>query len=398
MEMNQIATLTNSVVKEILGESALVAEDLSNVVDIGTAVFNANAFDAYVKSLVNHIGKVIFVNRPYAGSAPSVLMDGWEYGSVLEKISSEMPTAVENDSWDLTDGEEYSPYVFNQPKATAKFYNKRTTFEIDRSILERQVKQSFSSPQQLNGFISMLLNETEKAITVRLDSLIMRTICNMVVETFKNSYTNKTSGFSTSTVKAVNLLTEYNAMYGTTLTAAKAISSPEFIRFAAYRISLYSDRLTRVSSLFNVGAAQRFTPKELQHIVYLSEFSRAADVFLQSDVFHRELVRLPNGETVPFWQGPGTSYSFADTSKIYASPSSAGTTPSTFTINGVLAVMFDRDALGVANLDRRVTTQWNAKAEFTNYFYKQDAGYFNDLNENFVVFFIEDTPTPPSGG
>lgn len=394
MQMNQIYTLTNNVVKEILGDSAVVNEDLSNIVDIGTAIFNANAFDAYVKTLINHIGKVIFVDRPYAGSAPSVLMDGWEYGSILEKISSELPVAVENDSWALVDGESYDPNVFTQPKASAKFFNKRTTFEIDRSITERQVKQSFSNAAQLNGFISMLLNETEKALTVRTDSLIMRTINNMTVETILNAFPltgNQTTPVITgvSSVKAVNLLYLYNQKFGTTLTADKALTTAEFIRFAAYNISLYSDRLTRMSTMFNVGGMQRFTPRELQHIVYLSEFMRAADIYLQSNTFHELYTRLVEGESVPFWQGSGTDYGFSSTGKIMATPSSqAGQeTPINVTVTGVLAVMFDRDALGVANFDRRVTTQWNAKAEFTNYFFKQDAGYFNDLNENFVVFY-----------
>ncbi|MBD5232341.1 MAG: hypothetical protein HDS66_09380 [Bacteroidales bacterium] len=389
MEMNQIATITNTVVQEILGESAIVNEDLSNIVDIGTQIFNAQAFDAYVKTLVNHIGKTIFVDRPYSGAAPRVLMDGWEYGSVLEKISSELPTAVENESWNLVDGQTYDPHVFYQPKASAKFFNKRTTFEIDRSITELQVKQSFSNAQQLNAFLSMLQNETQKALTVRMDGLVMRTINNMIVETVKNGFGDAPIS-SNSSVKAVNLLYLYNQRFGETLTASEAILTPAFIRFAALQIALYSDRLTRMSVSFNVGASQRFTPKEYQHIVYLSEFSRAADVYLQSDVFHNDLTRFPQGETVPYWQGNGKNYLFENTGKISAIPVSEADkdNPTPYTVTGVVAVIFDRDALGVANLDRRVTTQYNAKAEFTNYFYKQDAGYFNDLNENFVVFFI----------
>lgn len=375
MQMNQIYQITNSVVREILGETAVVNEDLSNIVDVGTAIFDANAFDHYVKSLVNHIGKVIFVDRPYAGSAPSVLMDGWEYGSVLEKISSELPVASENESWELEDGKSYDPHVFYKPKASAKFFNKRTTFEIDRSITERQVKESFSNAQQLNGFISMLLNETEKALTVRTDALIMRTICNMILETAN----------SNNPIRYVNLLSKYNTQFGATLSAQEAITEPAFVRYAAFQMSLYSDRLTRMSTLFNEGGMQRFTPRNLQKIVYLSEFARAADVYLQSDVFHDQYTALSKGESVPFWQGSGTDYTLASTGKVMGTLASDGATQ--VTANGVLAVIFDRDALGVANFDRRVTTQWNAKAEFTNYFYKQDAGYFNDLNENFVVFY-----------
>ena len=375
MEIKQVYEFVNDAVDEVIGDAAVVNEDLSNVVDVGTAIFNANAFDAYVRSLVNHIGKVIFVNRPYRGSAPSVLMDAWEYGSVVEKITSEMPQAVENESWDLVDGHSYDPHVFHKPVAEAKFFNKMTTFEIEASITEMQVKQSFSSATQLNAFISMIFNEIEKAMTVRNDALIMRTINNMIVETAKGANANR----------AVNLLSRYNTQYAETLTAAQAILDPDFIRYAAYQIALYTDRLTRMSTLFNEGGKQRFTPRDLQHIVMLSEFRAAADVFLQSGTFHDEYTKLVNAETVPFWQGSGTDYAFASTSKIMATPASGGDAQ---TVNGVLGVIFDRDALGVMNNNQRVTTQWNAKAEFTNYFYKKDARYFNDLNENFVYFYV----------
>ena len=376
MEIKQVYEFVNDAVEEVIGDAAVVSEDLSNVVDVGTAIFNANAFDAYVRSLVNHIGKVIFVNRPYRGSAPSVLMDAWEYGSVVEKITSEMPQAVENESWDLIDGQSYDPHVFHKPVAEAKFFNKMTTFEIEASITEMQVKQSFSSATQLNAFISMIFNEIEKAMTVRNDALIMRTINNMIVETAKGNNANR----------AVNLLSRYNTQYPTeTLTAGQAILEPKFIRYAAYQIALYTDRLTRMSTLFNEGGKQRFTSKDLQHIVMLSEFRAAADVFLQSTTFHDEYTKLVNAETVPFWQGSGTDYAFASTGKIMATPASGGDAQ---TVNGVLGVIFDRDALGVMNNNQRVTTQWNAKAEFTNYFYKKDARYFNDLNENFVFFYV----------
>ena len=383
MEVKQVYEFVNNAALESIGESAVLTEDLSNVVDVGEAVFNNEAFDKFVKSLVNHIGKVIFVNRPYRGSAPSVLMDAWEYGSVVEKISSEMPVAVETEDWELTDGASYDPNVFHQPRAEAKFFNKMTTFEIDRSITERQVRQSFSSSTQLNAFVSMLFNEVEKALTLRNDALIMRTINNMIVETMYDQYSG---GAITGAggPKAINLLARFNTQYSKSLTAAQALLDPEFIRYAAYTMALYTDRLTRMSTLFNVGGKPRFTPKDLQHIVMLSEFRAAADVFLQSTTFHDEYTKLINAETVPFWQGSGTDYAFSNTGKVDAT-TVAGHSQ---TVTGVLGCIWDRDALGVMNFNSRVTTNYNPKAEFTNYFYKRDARYFNDLNENFVVFFI----------
>ena len=353
------------------------------MVDVGEAVFNANAFDRYVKALVNHIGRVIFVNRPYRGGAPSVLMDGWEFGSVLEKIAAEMPVATENESWELEDGASYDPNVFTSPRVSAKFFNKKTTFEVPMSITERQVKQSFSNAMQLNGFISMIYNEIEKSLTVKTDALIMRTINNIIAETIYDEY-GAASLSSKSGVRAVNLLYLYNQRFTESLTASAALTDPDFIRFAAFEMGVYAARLSKISTLFNVGGKHRFTPSDMLHVVTLADFRKAANVYLQSNVFHDEFTVLPNSEEVPFWQGSGTGYAFDDISSINVDTAS-GHTVST---SGILGVMFDRDALGVANFDKRVTTNYNGRAEFTNVWYKQDAQYFNDLNENAVVFFV----------
>ena len=388
MQVTQLHTLVNSVVKEVVGETAVLNEDLTNVVDIGKEVFTAGAVDSYVKALVNHIGKVIFVNRLYAGGVPSVLMDAWEYGSVLEKISSEMPTASENASWDLTDGEDYSPDVFYKPKVSAKFFNSKVTFDIPVSFTEIQVKESFSNAAQLNGFVSMLVTGVENAMTVKLDALIMRTINNMIGEVVWADLNDGAATPAIDTaqdkVKAVNLLKGYNTAYGKTLTAAKALSDPEFVRYATYRIGLYQDRMSRVSTLFNVGSKERFTPKDMQHVVLLSDFSKASETFVLSGAYNEERVALPKHESVPYWQGSGLNYEFDEVSKIDVKTSSGKTVE----LGGIIGVIFDRDAIGVSNLNRRVTTNYNAKAEFYTNFYKFDAGYFNDLNENFVVFFV----------
>lgn len=389
MEVKQIYTLINSVSGEVLGKTDIVQEDLTGVVDLGTEVFNANAVDNYVKSLVNHIGKVIFVNRPYAGKVPSVLMDAWEFGSVLEKISADIPAATENDTWDLQDGQTYAQDTFHKPTVTAKFFNSKVTFEVPVSITERQVKESFSSAEQLNGFLSMIYSAVEKSMTIKADALIMRTINNMVAETLKadkKAFGGASVNYdSASTVRCVNLLKLYNDKFtAETLTAANAITNPEFIRFASYTMGLYADRMQTVSTLFNVGAKERFTPVDMLHTVLLSDFAKAAQTYLYSDTYNKEQVLLPNAETVPSWQASGKNYDFASVSTINVKSASG----EAVNVSGVLGVMFDRDALGVCNLDRRVTTTYNAKAEFFNNYFKFDAGYFNDTNENFVVFFV----------
>lgn len=376
MLMTQVYELMNDVTGTVLGENAVVQEDLSNVVDIGDQIANLNLLDNYVRSLVDHIGKMVFVNRAYSGTAPSLLMDSWEYGSILEKVTYDgLPEATENESWTLQDGEEYNPNIFTQPHVSAKFFDKRVTFEVPMSFAERQVKSAFSSAAQLNAFFSMIYNAIEKSMTVKIDGLVERTINNVIGETIADANAG---------VRSINLLSGYNTQYGTSLTAEQAILTPEFIRYASYMFKLYSDRLVKISKLFNAGGKERFTPKDMQKIIMLSEFKTAADVYLQSDTFHNELTKLPSADEVPYWQGSGTGYDFKSTSAINIKTASGGTVNQA----GILGVIFDRDCAGVSNLNRRVTTDWNAKGEFWNNWYKFDAGYFNDFNENAIVFHM----------
>lgn len=376
MLMTQVYELMNDVTETVLGENAVVQEDLSNVVDIGDQITNLNLLDNYVRSLVDHIGKMVFVNRAYSGTAPSLLMDSWEYGSILEKVTYDgLPEATENESWTLQDGEEYNPNIFTQPQVSAKFFDKRVTFEVPMSFAERQVKSAFSSAAQLNAFFSMIYNAIEKSMTVKIDGLVERTINNVIGETIADANAG---------VRSINLLAGYNTQYGTSLTAEQAILTPEFIRYASYMFKLYSDRLVKISTLFNAGGKERFTPKDMQKIIMLSEFKTAADVYLQSDTFHNELTKLPSADEVPYWQGSGVGYDFKSTSAINIKTAGGETVNQA----GILGVIFDRDCAGVSNLNRRVTTDWNAKGEFWNNWYKFDAGYFNDFNENAIVFHM----------
>lgn len=390
MKMTQVYEILNTITTEILGDSIIVNEDLSNIVDVGVAYENLEGgFDNYVRKLNDHIGKVVFVNRVYRGRAPSVLMDGWEFGSILEKIRANLPEARENESWQLEDGASYDVNVFTKPDVSVKFFNNRITYEIPMSFTDKQVKSAFSSAMQMNGFMSMIQTAIENAITINTDALIMRTINAAIGEVLYNEFSGG-SYSSGSGVQAVNLLYLYNSTLavGDRITASDAITDAGFIRFASYTIKNYVERMQSMSKLFNIGGTSKFTPRDSMHIVMLSEFINAAEVYLYDGIgqFKDEGIRLPDRvDRVPYWQGSGSGYAFNDTSSINIK---TPMTKSNVSASGILGVVFDRDALGVSNVDRRVTSNYNAKGEFTNYWYKFDAGYFLDTDENCVVFFV----------
>lgn len=390
MQVQQIYTLVNTVTSEILGKTDVVNENLSNIVDVGEEVFTSTDVDNYVKKLVDQIGKMIFVDRAYQGVAPRVLMDAWEFGSVVSKVQMDTPEAKENSSWNLTNGQSYDVNVFYQPTITTKFFNNKNTFEIPMSFTEVQIKESFTNATQMNSFISMIYSAINRSMSAKTDAMIMRTINNMIGQTIAHDFSSVSdNNYSSSTSpRAVNLLYGFNQTTGGSITAAQALTNPEFIRYASYQIGLTKDRLRQLSSVFNCGGKDRFTPNDLLHVVMLSDFTHSAAAYLESDTFHNELVALPNYESVAFWQGSGTTYGFDKTGSINVTVSQTGDNATkNIILTGILGVMFDRDALGVCNYNQRVTSNYNAKAEFFNNYYKYDCSYFNDLNENFVVFF-----------
>lgn len=378
MQVKQIATLVNTAFSEATGlEGGVAPEDLSGCIDMGTAIFNANAVDNYVKALVDHIGRVIFVDRAYRGRAPKVLMDSWEYGSVLEKVAMETPSATENPTWNLTDGQIYEQDKFVKPVISVKFYNSKTTFEVPISITDRQVKESFSSAQQLAGFISMIYTTIENALTLAMDNLIMRAI---------NNFSALVSEDGTGKIV---LKTEYLALHpeitANTYTLNKALHDPEFLKYAGERIRLITKLMGTMSVLYNIGRKQRFTPAEDLHLILLSDFVSATSSYLESSTFHKELVALPLFEEVPYWQANGTD--LGTRSEIMVDKLGDGTNVEVDT--HILGVAFDRNAVGVSNWDRRTTAHRNNHAEFENLWFKNDAGFFNDGNEQFVLFVFE---------
>lgn len=378
MEMTQIAEIVNETTAQVTGTEPVGDLDLNKIVDAGAEVIDTDKVDHYVQSLIDRIGKVVFVNRPYTGGTPSVMMNSWEYGAVLEKIQYEgIPEAEENDTWNLEDRHSYDPNIFYKPTVSAKFFSERRTFDIPMSFAQKQVKSAFSSAGQLQAFFSMIETAISNGMTVKMDSLVEATINNFIATTYGNG---------TATARLVKLLTEYNAFTGETApSAAYAFADPDFTRFCTFRMKRKASQMAKLSTVFNVGGKYRHTPKDRLHMILHADFTAAADAYLQSDTYHNEFVKLPNADTVPFWQGSGAGFDWADTSKIIVTPRGE---ESPVTINNIVGVMFDRDALGVSNLDRRVTTNWNPKGEFTNNWYKFDAGYFNDFNENGVIFVL----------
>lgn len=383
MKITQAYEFVNDATKEILGEQAIdVDAELGNIVDVGKAIENIYAdgagLDAYVKAIANRIGKMLFVSRAYRGALPKILKDSWEFGSIVGKIQAELMDAGENEAWELVQGASYDPYVVNLPVVDAKFFNKMATFEIDITLPRDQVKQSFISADEMMRFLAMLEVQVNNSMEVKIEALTRACIANMIGVTIDDG---------TATPRCVKLLSDYNTIAGTSLTAAQALINEGFLRYAAGVLILYKGYLAEYSTLYNIGGKARHTPNDLLHFVVNTEFAARMKTNLGSTTYHKDLVELPFYEEISSWQGTGMGGSFADRTTIAGKCVSDS---ETITVNqsGVIGVMFDNDALGILQPKRKTETIYNPKGEFYNNFHKWESRQFNDFNENCVVFLL----------
>lgn len=388
MKWTQVSELVNDVTKEMIGEEAtLLTDDLSNVVDVGNEVL-AESYDAFTKKLLDRVTRTVFVDRKYTGAMAKLRRDSWEFGIKQKIYMTEIPEAVDDDSYKLVHGSSYDDNKFNQPALASKFYQQAASFRVDISVTEKQVRTAFSNRNELNSFVSMLFNAVDTSIELKLEGLAKAAVSYLIGSTVLSDIPDLDQ--SKTGVKAVNLLKLYNEQFSTTLAKKDALYTPDFIRFSVLVISQYLDKIATASTLFNEGKLLRFTPRDKQMLIMSSFLKSAANVYLQSDTFHEQYTALPMSESIANFQGTGNTFDFDTASSIHIEikdPSNPGQTKE-ISWGGILAVLFDYDACGVDCEEREVTSHVNAGARFTNYFYHQEARYWVDTNENAVVFFI----------
>lgn len=385
--VKDIHALVNPIFKEQLGLETILAEDLSNLIDVGKEIANGDTgVDNYVKAMVHTVGRMNFNDRVYTGGAPDVYRDGWEYGAIREKVRMEPPEAIADPAWDLRNGQSYDDQIFYAPTVKAKFFDKSATYMIPLSFpWEETIKPSLLNASGLARFIAMIETQVTNTRRVQNDALIMRTINNFTAATIASEYPGGDYA-ARSGVRAINLLYKYNTEYGGGLSKEGCMNDPGFLRYCGRIMKNYVRYLEQQNVLLNIGGTNKFTPRDSLHVVLLKDFESAVETNMQADTWHKDLVELPFHENVVAWQGVGTGFEWTDLSKINVTTSEE--TPHTVTLDNVIGVMFDRDALGITNESDRITTYVSKSADFYTNRYKYKSSYFNDFDEQFIVFFI----------
>ena len=399
MQVKQIYTFINDWIAEQTAAAKfdetekqkwILNEDLSNIVDIGTAVYNTNWVDNFVKSMIDRIGRMVFVERRTRGFAPDIQRGNWEFGSVLSKTRIKRFEAKPNPSWQLQKGQTVNQFEYNPPEASTKYYNIKVAWQIDCSFAEIQVKEAFTSAMEMNRFFSAIESTIGQSLDDQMDALTMRAINGAIGEKI-----NANDG------GIIDVLTPFNTANSTSLTIDSMTQSEDWNSFAAYEIVCTKDRLKARTSCFNNNTEAGYdtaTPPEFLHFVLHNDIARSIDVYLNAQTFHNDFSDIGSYDVVPMWQASGSAFQRSVTTQIdIGIPSNINRLPQnaiTVKRNGIIGVMFDYDAIVINNENQRVTSSYNANGEYYNNFYKVDTNILIDMNEN-VVVFVAGTGTAP---
>lgn len=380
MKQTDIHSFLSTVYGEVTGQTDVLKEDLSNIVDLGTTLFDNQTYkDAYVRAMFNTIGRWEFVERPYVGAAPDIERKDWEWGSIMSKSRTKDTTPKTNPSWHVEAGETVNQFEFNPPEVQTTLFNEAVDWEIDVSFMNKQLKQSFNDGSTMDRFLSMIRSKVNEDQTAHIDELKMRAINNFI-------------GYRIARNKGVfDVLTAYNNRFSQSLTEYNAPYDKDFLRFYAYQILLYKSRMRRRTANFidNEAGYTSFTPEEYNRIVVLDVFGEALKVYLQSDTFHDDMIKIGKFDTVSRWQGTGmgVTYPFAEISQINIEVSGLSGN-NTVARSGIAGLMFDRDAIGIINEDREVEVAYDARGQYWNNFYKVTTRLYNDPAENGLIFVL----------
>lgn len=379
-DVRQIYEIVNSIAEQSLGMKGLEATDAS-FVDVGRTVFaNEKNTDAWYKVLVDRIGRTVVAMRAYKGMGEELKREPFEFGAVLQKLNIKLPEAVSNGTWNSQTDEHSDPFEKTEMTVRQKFFSVISTWEVDGTIPDVQLKTAFTSPEAMAAFIDAIFLAMNNSL-----ELAYQNIANLCRASFiaRKSQNENGNGY-------INLLDIYNSNTNAGLTVESCRRNADFLKFCTMTISLYVDRLKTMTTLFNDEGYERHTPSDMLVINVLSDFAKAFDVYLTADTYHDDMVKLPNYKTVPFWQGSGESFDFTDTSAIKVDLDGTGEDEAV-ELSGIIAVLHDYDAMGVTVQNKRTRSIYNPKDEYTNYFAKADMGYYNDMSENGIVFYIAET-------
>jgi len=376
MKLTQIATLLNeTLVPNYLGQETTIAEDLSNVVELGTAIADLSGDEClnFAKDFVVGVARNYMDTRKYKSETYGLMNDAREYGGVIQRVKARLFDAEDSPIWSLQNGTDYMDGVYRGADFDAKIYSKDTVFMIPNSIPTEMYKQFFTSADGVRSFVAMIESTVDNSLATQLNSLARATLQQLIA----------TSAGS----RSVSLLSMFNDQMGLTggdaLTADKALYNAPFLRWSAEQIMRLRDLTQEMNEKYNDGTIQTFTPAEDLRVTLLSQFARAIEFNMEADTFHNDLVSVGEYNKINFWQNASSDLlpNLGKTAEVVTKIGDA----EPVTVSNVVGLIYDRYSAGMcARLDK-ITADYIPKGDFTNYFHHVANSRFVDTRNTALV-------------
>lgn len=367
MDTTQLYAIVNEVAQETMGSEDISVIDTASLVALGNSVLSSQSnTEAFLNTLVQRIGKTIISYRPYTSKLSLLDVGDMEFGQIMQKTKTQMPIAIQDDTYNLVDGESLDMYVVSKPEVHQKLFVKRTPLAFMKTFQTKALKEAFLSAEAMGNFVASIYGEIRNAIELAQENLGRLTMANYMA--------------NASAQQVYDLVTLYNnATSGSVPTGEKALLNEAFMRFALMTIKNVAFSMETMSVLYNDGSETRHTPAGLQRVASLVQFRTALETQVDYAAFHENYVKLASDIVVPYWQAAKSPFDIEVQDEDEQEK----------TIENVVAFIHDRDALGTYRKEEEVlTTPVNARGRYYNTYYHIDNLYFNDLSENGVVFTL----------
>lgn len=406
-----ILNVTKQAMSEVTGSSDIAATglDVTVLADIGekvginpvtSEITNTATADLFFKSLLSQIGRVVVDTRAYVAQLPSLFVDPTEWGLISEYIKIDLADVLVDEMWNANGFIPYTAaggpaeaqriagiaYGCYKPAVNAKIFKKAKGIMVALTVAREQMFTAFSGVAQYEQFVAGLFNAVENTLQLKAEVYALMTVSAGIATADHNN-------------NVVHLLTDYAADTGNTAPAgaSEALSDNAFMAYALKRISETRDYLKRMTVDYNNHQTVTFSSDS--RLILLSAFSSAAKFGVRANTYNDELLGIGDYDRVASWQAVTTSngprpYDITTASEIILAANAAdeiyGTTAQTpKTIGNVIGVLYDRQAMGVTLDKRKVTSNYSAPTDTTNYFYHSLVNYVVNDNYPIVVFALD---------
>lgn len=375
LNFEQVSTVLTSIVQQATGQAALTPTDTGSFVSVAQVALRADR-DSVMNAISNILARTIFSIRPYSAKMVGLDMDTFRWGAMMRKLS------IADSDWD--DDEAYAYPVFydagqtppdgeglsidrwkiKKPNVLQTNFYGQSVYADHMTITEDQLETAFTGPEQLGSFLSLLMTNLSNRLEMSNESLRRGLVCNAIAALYDEN----------SSDRVIHLLTEYNSLTGLSLdgqTVYDPANFPSFCKWAYSRVAELTDLFTQNSQMFQTVITGkpilRHTPYEYQRVYLYSPFQRQMDARVLADTYHDNYLKYADVETIPFWQSLD-SRAEVDVTPSYVDNSGTLVTPgASVNVENVFGLIFDRDAMGMTILDRRVlSTPLNESGLYRN--------------------------------